>query len=146
MTPIDTTLRHTFGERLRRHRLNRNLTQGDLARAIGVSKPTIVSLERGEGRIDTLVAVLQAFGLGNRFVELIPDPPPSPVQLAQLAGRTRKRARHPSGQKGLTGQASPAGKKVAGIPGKTTAKANPAPGPTDNPPSPLPEVIGDLEW
>ena len=50
-TRMETTDRRVLadlGDRLAQHRLNRNLTQDQLAREAGVSKRTIVRLENGQ--------------------------------------------------------------------------------------------------
>ena len=55
----------TLGERLTTLRRRRGLTQAALARALGVSKPTLGALERaGQGRLSTLQGVLTVLGAG----------------------------------------------------------------------------------
>lgn len=84
----------TLGERLARHRLNRNQTQAAVAREAGVSRRTVSKVENGHV-IDTrgLVRILRALGLLGSLDELLPSPGPSPVALSERQGRIRERAR-----------------------------------------------------
>ena len=82
-----------FSERLVRNRLNRNLTQAELARAAGVSLRTLARLENGEPtQLENFLRVLLALGLGGGLERLVPDVPPSPIQQLKRSGRSRKRA------------------------------------------------------
>ena len=82
-----------IGRRLRRERLNRNLTQQKLAEMTGLGRRTIVKAEHGDvTTVATLVAILRGLGLLAQLDEFLPDPPLSPVQLARLKGRQRQRA------------------------------------------------------
>ena len=55
----------TLGERLATLRRRRGLSQEELARSVGVTKPTLGALEReGKGRLSTLQAVLTVLGAG----------------------------------------------------------------------------------
>ncbi|MEN8145534.1 MAG: helix-turn-helix transcriptional regulator [Gemmatimonadota bacterium] len=82
-----------LGERLARHRLNRNLTQAELARAAGISTRTVARLEGGDAtQLENFLRVLMALGLGGALDRLVPDVPESPIQPLERSGRTRKRA------------------------------------------------------
>lgn len=81
-----------LGDRLARHRLDRNLTQDQLAREAGVSKRTVIRLEKGESsQLPNLVRVLRALGLLGNLDALVPAPLTSP--LAQLKSRAKERRR-----------------------------------------------------
>ena len=83
-----------LGRRLARTRLERNLSQQQLAREAGVSKATIERVEAGEPiKSTSLVRVLRALGLLAALDRLIPEPLPSPVERLRLQGRLRQRAR-----------------------------------------------------
>ncbi len=85
-----------LGERVARHRLNKNLTQEELARQAGIGSATLKRIERGSTstQIINLINVLRALGLDQNLELLVPDVPPSPVQLANLQKKTlRQRAR-----------------------------------------------------
>ena len=83
-----------LGQRLTRARLDRNLTQADLAREAGVAKRTVERLEAGEStQLGNLLRVLRALDLLGRLDALVPESAPSPVEQLRLAGRARERAR-----------------------------------------------------
>jgi putative transcriptional regulator len=88
-----------LGKRLARHRLNRNLTQDQLAREAGVSKRTVVRLENGESsQLTNLLRILRALGLLGNLDGLVPAPLASPVEALKAKVRERRRA-SPSAQK-----------------------------------------------
>ena len=82
-----------LGERLARHRLNRNLTQDQLAREAGVSKRTIIRLEKGESsQLTNLIRVLRALGLLGHLDTLVATPLVSPIEALTVRSRERRRA------------------------------------------------------
>ena len=90
---VDDQILRELGERLARLRLERNLTQASLAAQAGVAKRTLERMEAGDAsQLDTLVRVLRALGLVERFEALIPAPAISPVAQLKLRGKQRKRA------------------------------------------------------
>ena len=96
----DSAILKELGQRLRRERLNRNLTQADLAEKSGIGRRTLIKAEAGEvTTLATLVAILRGLELIGQLDQLVPEPSLSPVQLAQLQGRARQRASKPRGQK-----------------------------------------------
>ena len=87
-----------LGERLARSRLDRNLTQEQLAREAGISRDTLQRLERGGGvALTALLRVLRALGLLERVEALVPEPLPSPIEQLEHEQRRRRRA---SGSRG----------------------------------------------
>lgn len=57
----DAAVLAELGERLARLRLQRNLTQAQLAREAGVSKRTLIRLERGESsQVTNLIRVVRS--------------------------------------------------------------------------------------
>jgi len=79
--------------RLVKHRLNRNLTQVELADAAGISLRTLARLEAGEPtQLENFLRTLIALGLQDGLERLVPDVPDSPMQQLERAGRARKRA------------------------------------------------------
>jgi len=83
-----------LGQRLTRARLDRNLTQADLAREAGVAKRTVERLEAGEStQLANLLRMLRALDLLGRLDALVPESLPSPVEQLRLEGRKRERAR-----------------------------------------------------
>ncbi len=82
-----------LGDRLARHRLNRNLTQDQLAREAGLSKRTVVRLENGQSsQMTNLVRVLRALGLLGNLDALIPATSASPIEALKAKARERHRA------------------------------------------------------
>ena len=87
-----------MGRRIQGHRLNLNLTQAAVAEKAGVSRRALQKLESGEPcTVAILIRVLRALGRVDAVDSFLPEPGLSPLQLAKLKGRERKRA---SGGKG----------------------------------------------
>ena len=104
-TRMETTDRRVLadlGDRLAQHRLNRNLTQDQLAREAGVSKRTIVRLENGQSSQATnLVRVSSArWVFWATSTPSVPAPLASPIEALAAKGRSaavpRPPARSPS--------------------------------------------------
>lgn len=88
-----------LGERLARLRLQRNLTQVQLADEAGVDRKAVVRVEAGKPvQLLTLVRVLRALGHLDALDALVPAAQASPIELLELRGRSRQRAR-PRSQK-----------------------------------------------
>lgn len=60
----------TIGERLRRARKNRKVTQVELAQRTGVAHSTVVRIERGQAkpRIETVWALAEALGVDPKWL------------------------------------------------------------------------------
>jgi len=85
-----------LGDRLRRARLNKNLTQGDLARQAGIARRTVQKAEEGDSpTLETVIAILRAVGELAQLDLFLPPPPPSPIELAKQRGSLRQRATSP---------------------------------------------------
>ncbi|MGD0980798.1 MAG: helix-turn-helix transcriptional regulator [Solirubrobacteraceae bacterium] len=82
-----------LGGRLARLRLDRNLTQQELAAEAGVSKETLQRLERGHSvTMNGLLRLLRALDLLEALDALVPEPLPSPIEQLDRAGGQRRRA------------------------------------------------------
>ena len=82
-----------IGERIQRERLNQNLTQEELAERAGIGARTVRSLEAGQKpTVETLIRALRALGRLGAIDAFLPEPGLSPLQLAKLQGRERRRA------------------------------------------------------
>jgi putative transcriptional regulator len=93
LAKTDLAWQRDLGARLQAHRLNQNLSQAELAAATGLARKTITNLENGHGgTLLTFLAVLRGLGLLAQLETFIPVPGPSPIQLAKLAGKQRRRA------------------------------------------------------
>ncbi len=85
-----------LGQHLLEIRLARNINQSDLAEEAGISRRTMTRLENGEGvSLDTLIRVMRALGLADRFNVLLPDPAIRPIDRVRQ-GKERQRARRTS--------------------------------------------------
>jgi len=94
----DKALLRDLGQRLRQARLRRNLSQQELAEKAGLNRTTISEYERGASTSTlTLVQVLRALERLEELENFLPDPGPSPLELAQRQGHQRQRA---SGRRG----------------------------------------------
>ena len=88
----DAAVLAELGARLSRLRLQRNLTQAQLAQEAGVSKRTVIRLESGESvQVTNLIRVIRALGLLGNLDAFVPPPLPSPVE--QMRSRTKERRR-----------------------------------------------------
>ena len=89
----DKAIIKEIGRRVKRKRLERNLTQQEIADIAGISRPTVSDLERGNPfEILTLIQVLRALDALVEIDLFLPDPGISPLQLARLRGKERQRA------------------------------------------------------
>jgi transcriptional regulator with XRE-family HTH domain len=89
----DAAILGELGRRIARARLERNLTQAELAAEAGVAKRTVERLEAGQpSQVANLVRVARALGLAGNFDLLVPETPPSPIAELELRGRQRERA------------------------------------------------------
>src|SRR5512133_3741232 len=83
-----------LGGRLARLRLERNLTQAEVAARAGVGKRTVERLESGSvaTQLAGFIRVCRVLDLVERFDLLVPESVPSPIAQLKLAGRKRQRA------------------------------------------------------
>ncbi len=82
-----------LGRRLRRARLDANLTQRALAKGVGVSLKTVCNAEDGHNiSLGTLIRLLRGVGALATLEPLLADQGPSPIALAERGGRIRQRA------------------------------------------------------
>lgn len=85
-----------LGERLKQARLNRDMTQSEVAERAGVSRKAVLNAEKGISRLEVLVAIMVALDLTKQLDLFLPPQDVSPIQLARLKGKARQRA---SGQR-----------------------------------------------
>ena len=89
----DQVILAEIGNRLKRRRLNRNLTQHEVADQAGLTRTTVGEFERGApASMLTLIRILRVLGALEELESFLPDAGPSPLQLAKLKGRQRQRA------------------------------------------------------
>ena len=89
----DAAILRELGGRLKKTRLNQNITQQKVADDSGVSLKTVKNLESGRsGTLTTFIAVLRGMNMLTQLNTFLPDPGLSPIELAKLQGRQRQRA------------------------------------------------------
>lgn len=90
----DEAVLSELGGRLAQVRLERNITQAQLAQESGVSKRTVERLESGSAatQLSSFIRICRALDLIERLDLLAPKPVPSPVEQLKLRGRKRQRA------------------------------------------------------
>jgi putative transcriptional regulator len=83
-----------LGRRVRDFRLQQNLTVAEVALKAGLSVSAISNIENGRNpRLESIVRALRVLGRLESLDAFLPPPLVSPIQLAQLKGRPRRRAR-----------------------------------------------------
>jgi transcriptional regulator with XRE-family HTH domain len=90
----DEAVLRELGGRLARVRLDRNVTQAQVAEQAGVSKRTVERLESGSAgtQLPGFLRVCRALDIIERFDMLVPEPVPSPIEQLKLRGRKRRRS------------------------------------------------------
>jgi len=89
----DQAILQEIGLRLRRERLNQNLTQEAVAKRVGIRRATLSNAESGEDfTVGTLLGILRALDRLRNLAAFLPDPGVSPMQLLKKEGKVRKRA------------------------------------------------------
>lgn len=86
------TLVLSLGSKLKQARINANLSQKQLAEIIGKSRTAVERAERGKCNLSTFVSIMQALNLVDQLEMFLPEQPISPVSLAKIKSKKRKRA------------------------------------------------------
>ncbi len=81
-----------IGHRLAQLRLEKNLTQQQLADEIGMSRMGYGKLEKGAGKFENIIAALRALDRLDLVEHFIPEIPFSPMEQLKLKGKQRQRA------------------------------------------------------
>lgn len=90
----DTEIVQELGDRLRQYRLQRNITQAQLAKSTGLHVNTVKNAELGQDpRLSTVVKVLRGLNRLDALESFLPPPRISPLQLAKAQNKRRQRAR-----------------------------------------------------
>lgn len=102
----DDAILAELGRRLMATRLERNLSQEQLAEEAGVSKRTVERIEGGEPvKLPSFIRLLRTLDLAEGLERAVPEPLPSPIEQLKLQGRRRRRA---SGSRGAHDEAGAA--------------------------------------
>lgn len=91
-----------LGHRIKLARLNRDLTQKEVAERAGVERRTVINAEKGKVSLEDFVMIMDAIGLIEHLDSFLPPQPVSPIQLVKLRGKVRQ---HASGRNKLTNKA-----------------------------------------
>ncbi len=103
VSTFDDTVQQEIGKRLARLRLNKNLTQSQMAEEAGVSRATVTRLESGHStQLSNFIRILRVLGLLDKMDTLIPQSQISPMEQLKLAGKQRQRASSPRKSKNKT--------------------------------------------
>ncbi len=100
----DEVILSELGHRLAQARLDRNLTQAQLATEAGISKRTLERMESGAlaMQLSAVIRVCRVLGVLDHFELLLPESGPGPIAQLKMGGRKRRRASGaavpPSGQ------------------------------------------------
>lgn len=85
-------LTEEIGARLKQARLNRDLTQTEVADLVGIDRKTVMNAEKGKVQLEHFIAILIAMDLTEQLDTFLPQQDLSPLQLAKLQGKKRQRA------------------------------------------------------
>ena len=90
----DPVLLSELGARLAAARIERNLTQADLAEKSGVSKRSVERIESGEvaAQLSVFIRILRGLGMLENLEVLLPESKPGPMNLLKSQGKRRQRA------------------------------------------------------
>jgi transcriptional regulator with XRE-family HTH domain len=90
----DEAVLRELGQRLEHLRLARNLSQEDLGRMAGVSRATIIRVERGDSvQMSTMVKLWRALALLDEIDAAVPESLDSPIADVERERRRRGRRR-----------------------------------------------------
>ncbi len=89
----DKAVSAELGHRIEQLRLERNMTQQQLAAAVGLSRVTYGKLVSGEAKLVNVIAVLRVLGQLDLLEKAVPEAVFSPLEQLKLQGKQRQRAR-----------------------------------------------------
>lgn len=88
----DQAVAAELGRRMEQLRLEQNLTQQEVADAVGLSRVSYRKLAAGEGKFVNVIAVLRVLGQLALVEQFIPETTFSPMEQLKMRGKTRQRA------------------------------------------------------
>ena len=88
----DEGIAQELGARIEQMRLEANISQEQLAEEVGITRKTYRSLINGNGKFQSVIAVLRALKQLQLVDEFIPEKTYSPMALLKQQGKKRKRA------------------------------------------------------
>ena len=91
----DDKLALLLGEFIKHHRIERNLSQDELAVAAGLSRPTISLMERGKSMsLNSIIRVLRVLDQLYVFDSLRVPQQLSPLEMLKIQEKQRKHSSH----------------------------------------------------
>ena len=87
-----SAIQEQIGVRLKRARLNKNLTQSEVADQSGLTKFVVGQVEKGASSVESLIRYLSALDMVDHLNDFVPPTEVLPVQLSKLSGNVRQRA------------------------------------------------------
>ena len=92
----NSQIEEELGKRLKKRRLEMNLSQEEIAERSGLARRTITSIENGEGStLTTLIAMLRALDALDTLESFLPDTGPSPIAMLKVRDDVKKYASKP---------------------------------------------------
>jgi len=88
----DKAIAAEIGGRIEQMRLERNLTQQQLADRVGLSRVSYRSLVAGQGKFINFIAVLRVLDQLALVEQFVPETTFSPMEQLKLKGKQRQRA------------------------------------------------------
>ena len=89
----DREILKELGARVKRARLEMNISQLNLAQQAGVAIGVVQNFEAGKAcSLKSFIRMLRVTHNLANLALLIPDPLPSPIEVARMAGKQRRRA------------------------------------------------------
>jgi len=81
-----------IGQRIAQLRLEKNLSQQQIADEIGMSRMAYGKIEKGAAKFENIIAALRALNQLHLVANFIPEATFSPMQQLKLKGKQRQRA------------------------------------------------------
>ena len=91
-TMTDRAIAKELAKRIKQQRLNKDLSQKNVAEAAGISITAVQGVEKGESTISTLIKVLRVLGTLDSLESFLPEIIVSPLALAKIDAKKRKKA------------------------------------------------------
>lgn len=88
----DKAIIKEIGRRLKSIRLRKNMTQKEVAVATGLSLNAVQTAEKGVSKMMTYVKILRVLNALDNLENFLPEVKISPLALAKMEGKKRKRA------------------------------------------------------
>jgi DNA-binding XRE family transcriptional regulator len=92
----DPAILKEIGQKLKAYRLQKNITQEEMAQKAGVNRVTIGEIEKGRpSSLLTFIQILRGLNMLDLLNNITPVPTVSPIQMAKIQRKSRQRASTP---------------------------------------------------